>query len=297
MENAIKIIEPTLIDQAYATIAHMESVSHNNEIFCILNNRKLTPFYTVGENTCFAFSGVLEPKAGILLNFSENDTHFFNGALSSSKNYDLNLTVSRPGRESNFSFLTPYNALFIHIDEGKFKKLFELLTHRNFEQFFRNDFVRFSNHDAKFAIASRIKFMLAEGSEDPTFLEDLIISIDSTPTLNQRPFCNALAVHANNILRATKSEAVTMTELSTMLNAPARSIQQGFKAVYGKGPIEFHTHYRMQCVRQYLKSHSVSHGELTQIIHLFGFNHQGRFAQNYRKLFGVLPSKEDQFNH
>lgn len=296
MVNAIKITDPYLINQAYGTITNMETVSHTSDIFCVLRSHQIAPDFTVAENTCFAFSGKLEPKTGLLLNFSEQDTHYFNGTISSSKNHDLNVTVSRPGRESHFSFLSPYHALFINVDEQRFKNLFQELTFLDYDQFFAYDFVQFIDHAEKRNIASRIKNMLKHEIHDNTFLEDLIVSIDHTPTPNQRNFCNNLAIRAHQILTDHKTTPLTLTDLTQMLHAPARSIQQGFKAVYGRGPIDYHTRYRMQCVRQFLKSHSIGHGDLTQVIYQFGFTHQGRFAQYYRKLFGILPSKESRYN-
>ncbi len=290
----ITLSDPSLIDTAYGSIANIETIAHSKALFCSLRNRNILSRITVAENKCFDFSGYLEPKSGLLLNFSEQDTHYFNGAPSNTKENDLKITVSRPGRESYFSFLNPYKALFIEIDEVFFKESFELLTHLDYHQFFANDFVQFISHEAKSLTAARIRHLLNAETDpnDLTFLEDLIMSIDPTPVENQRTFCNTLAIQAYSLLMENKHRPLTITELSKTLNAPARSIQQGFKNIYGKGPIDLHNRYRMQCVRDHLRSQNTNHGDLLNIIQDYGFSHQSRFAQSYRQLFGILPSQE-----
>ncbi len=124
------------------------------------------------------------------------------------------------------------------------------------------------------------------------FLEDVIMSLATNTDVVKRSDTNYLGHRAFEVLSARKTSAMTLPELCTLLNAPARSIQRGFKKIYGTSPLDYHSIYRLNCVRNYLMQNATEQGELTALSRYYGFNHLGRFSKHYKELFGVLPSQD-----
>ena len=84
-------------------------------------------------------------------------------------------------------------------------------------------------------------------------------------------------------------EPVQMYKLCQLTNKSARTIERIFKQIFNLTVRDYHSTYRLSLVRQTLmhdKNISVSNAALK-----YGYLHLSRFANNYKKLFGELPSQ------
>jgi AraC family transcriptional regulator, ethanolamine operon transcriptional activator len=67
-----------------------------------------------------------------------------------------------------------------------------------------------------------------------------------------------------------------------------RALQYRFEDVTGLSPLAFMRAIRLNGVRRQLRNQP---GQVGNAAYAWGFNHLSQFAQDYRKLFGELPSQ------
>lgn len=82
-------------------------------------------------------------------------------------------------------------------------------------------------------------------------------------------------------------QPMTVAELCVALGVSRRMLQYCFRDVLGVGPAEFLRAVRLSGARRALKT-SMS---VTEAASLWGFLHFGRFAQDYKAMFGERPSE------
>jgi AraC-like DNA-binding protein len=91
-------------------------------------------------------------------------------------------------------------------------------------------------------------------------------------------------------LEANAAEPVRMEQLAALVGVSIRSIQAGFKAVYGCSPVEFLKQRRLELARRRLLSATPGAATVTEIALDCGFGHVGRFSSLYRERFHEPPS-------
>ncbi|MEN0139011.1 MAG: AraC family transcriptional regulator [Rhodococcus sp. (in: high G+C Gram-positive bacteria)] len=84
------------------------------------------------------------------------------------------------------------------------------------------------------------------------------------------------------------ADNLTTADLAAMAGTNARALQAGFQEVVGMSPRAYVRGVRLDRIR--LELESGTHGSVTDVATRWGFFHAGRFAQQYRARFGVLPS-------
>ena len=111
---------------------------------------------------------------------------------------------------------------------------------------------------------------------------------DAAPRLPLRcPTHLRLAERARDLVVTRLDDPPTVAELCNLLGVSRRTLQSCFHATWGMGPLAWLNTLRLNAVRQRLKTaHSVTEAA-TQL----GFWHFGHFANDYRELFGELPSQ------
>jgi AraC family ethanolamine operon transcriptional activator len=103
----------------------------------------------------------------------------------------------------------------------------------------------------------------------------------------------ASAVQGALVARATAQvadrlgEPPSVAELCAALGVSRRTLQSAFQACWGMGPLAWLTTLRLDAVRRELKRA----GSVTEAATHYGFWHFGHFADDYRALFGELPSQ------
>lgn len=79
-----------------------------------------------------------------------------------------------------------------------------------------------------------------------------------------------------------------VTSLTTALGVTRRALEKSFKSTLGVSPGQFLLARRLTRVREDLAN---GRGRVGDLAHIAGFEHLGRFARQYRRLFDELPSE------
>ena len=83
---------------------------------------------------------------------------------------------------------------------------------------------------------------------------------------------------------------MVVSEAATQLGVPERTLRAAFQSCYGLFPVKYLRILRLQQARQLLLASCPDQSSVTQIALRVGIWELGRFARDYRKLFGELPS-------
>ncbi len=148
------------------------------------------------------------------------------------------------------------------------------------------DFVESS--PASFDNPALVEVMFSELSD---FL--LQISANLPPP---RPIPN-LTTRERGLFRATEylrnrlDTPVSIAQLCRVSGVSERTLQYAFRDEFGISPTEFMRRRRLHAVRQKLITASASDNTVYQTAFEYGFSELGRFAADYRRLFGELPSE------
>lgn len=96
---------------------------------------------------------------------------------------------------------------------------------------------------------------------------------------------------AEEYLAAHLSDPVSLADVAEATGMSVRSLARAFQKHRGKGPIAFLRERRFEAAQRALAAASPDGGSVTQIAMHYGFAHLGRFAQQYHRRFGELPSQ------
>ncbi|MGY1690295.1 AraC family transcriptional regulator [Geodermatophilus sp. SYSU D01105] len=92
------------------------------------------------------------------------------------------------------------------------------------------------------------------------------------------------------LIEAHPERDLTLAELAHAAGTTARALQRGFKEVVGMSPTAYVRAVRLDRVHAELLA-TAGTAPVTDVAMKWGFFHLGRFAQQYRERFGVLPSQ------
>lgn len=94
---------------------------------------------------------------------------------------------------------------------------------------------------------------------------------------------------AVELLEEQPERAWTTTELASAIGIGARTLQEGFRARLGTSPMTYLRDVRLDQVREELAMGDLT-TEVSEVARRWGFAHLGRFAAEYRRRHGELPS-------
>jgi AraC-like DNA-binding protein len=125
-------------------------------------------------------------------------------------------------------------------------------------------------------------------------LTQLLLAIPSnfTELLLRTPEPPARKGHVQRVvdlIEAHPERDLTLAELAHAAGTTARALQRGFKDVVGMSPTAYVRAVRLDRVHAELLSEPGV--AVTDVAIKWGFFHLGRFAQQYRERFGVVPSQ------
>ncbi len=86
-------------------------------------------------------------------------------------------------------------------------------------------------------------------------------------------------------------EYLSVEQLATAAGVSQRTLRDAFQGYFGAAPVEYLNRRTLHLVRKALKASDPSMATVTDIATQFGVWELGRFARDYRCLFGELPSK------
>lgn len=100
-----------------------------------------------------------------------------------------------------------------------------------------------------------------------------------------------LVQQADDYMQAHLDQALTLTHLCQALGTSSRALCYGFQEMFGMSPMAYLKILRLQGVYRVLKATSPGERTVTEIASQFGFCHLGYFSQDYKQMFGELPSE------
>jgi len=101
---------------------------------------------------------------------------------------------------------------------------------------------------------------------------------------------SSIVRHAEQFLREHLSEAISIGQLSSVTGVSERSLRNAFYCVCTTGPKRYLRMLRLHAVRRSLGAATAGTATVTRVATQHGFYELGRFAGEYRALFGEAPS-------
>ena len=96
---------------------------------------------------------------------------------------------------------------------------------------------------------------------------------------------------AMEFMQTNFTNPLTLAEIAQAGNTCERNLTLGFKKSFNCSPMEYLKGIRLESARKILKRSSPLDTQVTQVAQDCGFNHMGRFSNEYLKRFGELPSE------
>lgn len=90
--------------------------------------------------------------------------------------------------------------------------------------------------------------------------------------------------------RRESDELPTVVDICEALGVSARTLQYAFREYIGLSPVAYLRVCRLNRVRAELAASDPQSSTITQVAMRFGFLHLGRFAGDYKRMFGESPS-------
>jgi len=106
-----------------------------------------------------------------------------------------------------------------------------------------------------------------------------------------------MAVSAKTVSRARRfiedhaGEPLTVADIAGGAGVGVRGLQHGFQRSLGTTPMQYLRHVRLRHAHQDLRLADPSSTTVAQVATRWGFLNQGRFAAQYREIYGVQPAE------
>jgi AraC-like DNA-binding protein len=96
---------------------------------------------------------------------------------------------------------------------------------------------------------------------------------------------------AFEVLEARAGDPIYLAELCQAARVSERTLRNAFRHLYGVSPIRYLALRRMELVRRALRDADPRQTRVSDIASRFGFTNLGRFAMEFRQLYGESPSR------
>lgn len=106
-----------------------------------------------------------------------------------------------------------------------------------------------------------------------------------------RPIPPATIRKAIEIIETRAHEPLTIPEIAAEIGCSATALQAGYRKHMNMTPREHLGRVRMERAHMTLKLRHPGSSSVAEIAALWGFRHPGRFAVEYRKIYGVSPNR------
>ena len=108
--------------------------------------------------------------------------------------------------------------------------------------------------------------------------------------LTHRTYSDIVRLSERIVRSREGDEPVTVLDLCRALRCSRRTLQTSFQRVANVTPVAYLRAYRLNAVRELLRSTSPEALSIGDAASRWGFIHLGYFAQEYRALFNEMPS-------
>ena len=121
--------------------------------------------------------------------------------------------------------------------------------------------------------------------------------ISNIPTnLNSKCFIKPsrrakLIAQAEQKMLANLEKPLTLKQLAQTLGSSSSALSYGFQDLFGLSPMRYLKVRRLNAVRQHLKAREPEICSIALLASEFGFYHPSNFTQDYKAMFGELPSE------
>ena len=95
---------------------------------------------------------------------------------------------------------------------------------------------------------------------------------------------------AEQYINAHLTQPVSRADLAATANVSIRTLTRGFTERHGTGPMGFLKARRLDAAYRQLLGAEADSIIVTEVAIRYGFNHLGKFAREYKRVFGELPS-------
>lgn len=137
-------------------------------------------------------------------------------------------------------------------------------------------------------------FASREAAELTTQLATLAWQLSAAPASPKRDSLrnrSRLARRAETWMREHLAEAVQIPDACLALRVSRRELEYAFRWTYDTSPRDFLQALRLNAIRRALQTGNGNPGAVSRLALDHGITHFGRFAENYRALFGERPSE------
>lgn len=143
---------------------------------------------------------------------------------------------------------------------------------------------------------------LARDGVRGSLLDQLLIRVNAldavrapTDDNRQRRMARRLAVQrARDYIRENLAEPIRLSQLCTHARAQARSLEYGFREMFGVSPVGYVRAIRLRRARKLLQSTASPRQSVSEIALDCGFWHLSQFAVDYKRFYGESPSVTHQ---
>ena len=132
----------------------------------------------------------------------------------------------------------------------------------------------------------------AEKKLVPEIRNLLAVPREAGPTLGRHTVPRAQIIRSSmDFVEQHEGEYLCVEQLATAAGVSERTLRDAFQEYFGVAPMQYLKRRTLHQVRKALKASDSSVATVTQIATQFGVWELGRFARDYRNLFGELPSR------
>jgi AraC-like DNA-binding protein len=152
-------------------------------------------------------------------------------------------------------------------------------------------------HSVAIRLAERGSFALVDGAAahglEQQLIETLVeclstdSAIDTSPVTHER---QDVALRFEALLQTQPERAFRTAEICSALGVSAQTLRLSCEEQIGVGPVEYVRRRRMQLAYRALRYGNPDMASVSAIAGRCGFRTLGRFAANFRALYGELPS-------
>jgi AraC family ethanolamine operon transcriptional activator len=138
---------------------------------------------------------------------------------------------------------------------------------------------------------------------DPAFLRSHLLQTvlqiaavseeDIAPSFNERMRALQIGRRARSFVddRLDADALPSVVDICTALGVSERTLRYAFREYVGLSPVAYLRACRLNRVRAVLAASNPQETKVTQVAMRFGFLHLGRFAGDYKQMFGEMPSE------
>ena len=138
---------------------------------------------------------------------------------------------------------------------------------------------------------SRLETGTADDNTEIEVLSRIITALGHSVTARPRASQRARAfAAAREHIRTCGMEFPTVPEVCQAAGVSLRTLEYAFRERLGMTPVQYLKVYRLNQVRQMLKRRQTR--TVADAANAWGFWHMGKFAGDYRRIFGVKPSAD-----